>query len=133
MFYGVVQETYVTEFDIKEALAKFKKFIKDAILKFIHKVEGLLAKCKDSKVKSGIQSILDRAKKLLGETENISTKEDADKIKTEYEKCNKDLAEEVEKVEGEVLSKEETEAFINGMKSEESKRKSSYATFYFDL
>jgi hypothetical protein len=83
MFYGITQEDYVyedyvlQEIDFKGAIDTVKKKVKNAIISFIRKIEGLLSKGKDNKIKSALRSLLQKVRKLLGDTENIETEADA--------------------------------------------------------
>ena len=123
MFYGVIHEDYLYEFDIKGAIENIRKAAAKAILNFIHKIESLINKCKDSKAKSAFKSLLDRTKKLFGEAEKIESQEDANKIKEDFEDCKKEL----ERVEGEILSPEESEKIDARLKAANKEDKEASA------
>ena len=77
MFYGIVEECYLYEFNFKEAKDILKQRIKNAILRFIDKIDAWLDKHKDSKIKSLIQSLLQKVRKLLVRCDGIETESDA--------------------------------------------------------
>jgi hypothetical protein len=83
MFYGIIQEDYLyedyilQEIDFKQAISVVKLKIKNAILRFIDKVDAWLDKHKDSKIKSFIQSLLQGVRKLLVRCKDIETETDA--------------------------------------------------------
>ena len=98
MFYGVIQEEYLYEFNFKDTIANLKKKIKAAILAFINKIEGLLNKGKDNKIKQLLRSLLEKVKKLLGVTEKAENKEDLEEVtnelndyRKEFEDIDKDI------------------------------------------
>jgi len=77
MFYGIIQEEYLYEIDFKQAISVVKLKIKNAILRFIDRVDAWLDKHKDSKIKSFIQSLLQGVRKLLVRCKGIETETDA--------------------------------------------------------
>lgn len=85
MFYGVVQEEYLYEIDFKQAISVVKYKIKNAILRFIDKIDAWLDNHKDSKIKSLIQSLLQNARKLLVRCKDIETESDAKFIAKELD------------------------------------------------
>ena len=91
MFYGVIKEEYIFEFDFKDTFNNLKKKVKNAILALINKIEELLNKGKDNKIKSALKSLLSKVKKLLGITEKTENKEDLEKITKELEDYRHEL------------------------------------------
>ena len=91
MFYGVIKEEYIFEFDFKDTFNNLKKKVKNAILALINKIEELLNKGKDNKIKSALKSLLNKVKKLLGVTEKTENKEDLEKITKELEDYRHEL------------------------------------------
>ena len=79
MFYGVLQEEYLYEFDLKGTFEAIKKKVINAIIAFIEKVEGLLNKGKDNKVKQLLRSILSKAKDLLKKAKETKEEREARK------------------------------------------------------
>ena len=94
MFYGVLQEEYLYEFDLKGTFETIKKKVINAIIAFIEKVEGLLNKGKDNKVKQVLRSILSKAKDLLKRAKETKEEKEARK---HAESLNR-LKEELDKV-----------------------------------
>jgi hypothetical protein len=99
MFYGIIHEEYLyedyvlQEIDFKGAIDTVKKKVKNAIISFIRKIEGLLSKGKDNKIKSALRSLLQKVRKLLGDTENIETEADAKKINNSLNEYREELKE----------------------------------------
>jgi molecular chaperone GrpE (heat shock protein) len=96
MFYGIIQENYVyedclLEINLKDAISTIKKTIKNAILKLIDKIEGLLNKGKDNKIKQGLRSLLNKLKSLLTKSEKIETKEEAQELTQEVNDAKDEL------------------------------------------
>ena len=91
MFYGVIQEECLQEIDLKGAIDTIKKKIKNAILSFIDKIDNFLDKCKDSKIKSALKTLLAKVKKLLGASDNISSQEDAKKVSDDLKDCKEEF------------------------------------------
>ena len=87
MFYGVLQEEYLYEFDLKGAIDTIKKKIKNAILSFIDKIELVLNKGKDNKIKQLLRSLLKKVKGLLTKADKIQNKDDAEQTADELIKC----------------------------------------------
>jgi methionyl-tRNA synthetase len=93
MFYGVLQEEYLYEFDLKGTFEAIKKKVINAIIAFIEKVEGFLNKGKDNKVKQVLRSILSKAKDLLKKAKETKEEKEArkhaeylNKLKEEFNK-----------------------------------------------
>ena len=76
------------EFNIKDTLSTIITNIKKAIVKLISKAELEISKCKDSKIKTALQSILSTAKKLLTKADNVTSKEEAESISNEVKELN---------------------------------------------
>jgi hypothetical protein len=87
MFYGIIQEDYLYEFNFSEALDKLKQRIKNAILSLIDKIEFVLNKGKDNKIKQLLRSLLGKVKGLLTKADKIQNKDDAEKTADELIKC----------------------------------------------
>jgi hypothetical protein len=91
MFYGIIQEEYIFEFDFNDSFNNLKKKVKNAIISFINKVEELLNRGKDNKIKQALRYLFNKAKKLLGVTEKTENKEDLEKITKELEDYRHEL------------------------------------------
>ena len=87
MFYGVVQEEYLYEFDIKQGVTKVIEFIGKKIGELIEKAKKLLERIKNSKLVTAIKTEIEKLKKLDKEKDNIATQEQADAAKRELEEA----------------------------------------------
>ena len=96
MFYGVIEENYLYEFNLKEAKNVLVQRIKRAVLSFIDKIDNWLNKHKDSKVKSIIQGILKKVRKLLVKCDNIETESDAKGVIKDFEEYKSEFKENTE-------------------------------------
>ena len=83
MFYGVIQEEYIFEFNFNDTFNNLKRKVKNAILAFINKVEELLNRGKDNKVKYALRSLLKKVKRLLGLIDEAKEKEELENITKE--------------------------------------------------
>ena len=93
MFYGVVEESYITEFDLKETLAKAKKVVEDCIKAIMKKAGELLEKAKKFKSDrvEDLKNLYDKCKELWNKVAKANEKEEIDKAKQEADNINDTL------------------------------------------
>lgn len=75
----------VLEFDIKETIRAMKYKIKQAIVRFIDRINGVLDKHPNSKLAMGLKNILSKAKNLLTKTDEADNDKDIQKVKEEFD------------------------------------------------
>lgn len=85
------ENIYINEFDLSSTLNNLKIKIKRSILSLIDRIQDQIKKMKESKIKTALLKILDKAKKLLNKCNNINSVEEANNIKNEADNLNEEF------------------------------------------
>jgi hypothetical protein len=96
MYFGeCLNNQIIYEFNFKEALSTLKNKIKQAILKFLDKLENWLKKGKDNKVKQFVLGLVQKTKKLLTKVDKANTQDKCKEVSDELNKYSKEFNEKV--------------------------------------
>ena len=120
MFYGVIQEDYIFEFNFNDTFNNLKKKVKNAILALINKIEELLNRGKDNKIKSALKSLLNKVKSLLTKSEKIETKEEAQELTQEVNDAKEELDDIIERTYTDTLTMNDIKAWFKENKTSDN-------------
>ena len=80
---SLCENTIILEFNAKDTIHNMIEKVKTAFVNLINKIQSALSKCKDSKIKTSINGVLQKAKDGLTKTNSV--KEDDDNAKATLE------------------------------------------------
>lgn len=135
-FYGniwlkpVNESELILEFNLNDTIKMIKQKLIKTFNNIIDFLRSKISKCKDSKFKSMIMKLLDRAKKAINKVDKIETKEESQELQQEAQ----DIKEEAELINEEITGiRKNQEGYYSKKESEKftktEKRSSKYTIF----